>query len=297
MTQQWRAGGWQLVVAAWATGACATMAQGATIPVPSDLAPRSTYHLVFNTNPIAVTGQSTSIAYYNSAAQYAANQVGLGTEVGLTWYAIVSTPSVDARANAVIGSNSPVYNLRASGIERVATGYGDFWDGTLTASLAYAGNGQFTSLDAWTGSTSSGLRDTGHELGRAMPTRGRPLYVDGRWADYDQYQVQFPQGLYALSAPLVVPLPAWTLSGDYNADGVVDAGDYLLWRNTLGSTTDWRADGDGDGVIGTGDYLHWKERFGDSPGALMPSVGTAIPEPATVLVLWGMLLLAWVKYV
>src|SRR5690606_3982886 len=116
------------------------------------------------------------------------NQAGVGTTVGVTWYAVVSTATIDARVNAVVGANSPVYNMRGSGIERVANGYADFWDGSLAASIAFTATGQFTSLDAWTGSTTAGLRDMGHVLGSAMPTRGRPLNVDGRWIDYDQYQ-------------------------------------------------------------------------------------------------------------
>ena len=37
------------------------------------------------------------------------------------------------------------------------------------------------------------------------------------------------------------------LSGDYNGNGVVDAADYTVWRDTLGSTTDLRANGDSTG--------------------------------------------------
>ena len=46
--------------------------------------------------------------------------------------------------------------------------------------------------------------------------------------------------------------------GDYNGDGRIDAGDYTLWRNTLGSTTDLRADGNRDGVVDEADYQVWK---------------------------------------
>ena len=52
---------------------------------------------------------------------------------------------------------------------------------------------------------------------------------------------------YSLTVPI----------GDYNGDGIVDAADYAIWRDTLGSTTDLRADGDGDGVIDPGDYDTW----------------------------------------
>jgi hypothetical protein len=59
------------------------------------------------------------------------------------------------------------------------------------------------------------------------------------------------------------------LAGDYNFDGVVNAGDYTVWRNTLGSTNDLRADGSGetfgvpDGVVDELDYAFWKANFGN----------------------------------
>jgi autotransporter-associated beta strand protein len=51
-------------------------------------------------------------------------------------------------------------------------------------------------------------------------------------------------------------------TGDYNFNGVVDAGDYTVWRNTLGSTTDFSADGNGDHVIDQLDYDVWKTHRG-----------------------------------
>jgi hypothetical protein len=66
--------------------------------------------------------------------------------------------------------------------------------------------------------------------------------------------------------------------GDYNADGVVDAGDYLRWRKTFGSTTDFRADGNGDRVIDHGDYGVWRTFFGRiySAGG---GASANVPEP------------------
>jgi hypothetical protein len=74
-----------------------------------------------------------------------------------------------------------------------------------------------------------------------------------------------------------------SLLGDYNQDGVVDAADYTVWRDTLGSKTDLRADGDRDGTIGTGDYNVWKTNFGQhvAQGAGADSL-RAIPEPSTL---------------
>ena len=54
--------------------------------------------------------------------------------------------------------------------------------------------------------------------------------------------------------------------GDYNADNIVDAADHTLWKSTLGSTTDLRADGNKNGVIDTGDYSIWRDRLGQTSG-------------------------------
>jgi Type I phosphodiesterase / nucleotide pyrophosphatase len=50
--------------------------------------------------------------------------------------------------------------------------------------------------------------------------------------------------------------------GDYNLDGAVDGADYTVWRDTLGSTTDLRADGDGNGIVEEADFKFWRDRFG-----------------------------------
>lgn len=62
------------------------------------------------------------------------------------------------------------------------------------------------------------------------------------------------------------------LAGDYNGNGGVDAADYIVWRKTLGSTTDLRADGSGatpgvpNGVVDQFDYTFWRATFGVSAG-------------------------------
>ncbi len=47
--------------------------------------------------------------------------------------------------------------------------------------------------------------------------------------------------------------------GDYNGDGTVDASDYIVWRESLGSTTNLVADGNGNGVIDNGDFDVWRK--------------------------------------
>jgi hypothetical protein len=70
------------------------------------------------------------------------------------------------------------------------------------------------------------------------------------------------------------------LSGDFNGDGSVDAADYVVWRNGLGTTHTQE------------DYNVWRANFGRTAGSASSdiSASTAVPEPATVvMVLAGML--------
>jgi hypothetical protein len=71
--------------------------------------------------------------------------------------------------------------------------------------------------------------------------------------------------------------------GDYNHDGVVDAADYTVWRDTSNqSGFDLAADGDADGVVGPTDYQVWKAAYGT-----LNAVGSAVavPEPAAATML------------
>ena len=54
------------------------------------------------------------------------------------------------------------------------------------------------------------------------------------------------------------------VQGDYSGNGTVDAVDYIVWQDSLGSSTDLRADGNANGVVDQDDYEFWRERFGNS---------------------------------
>jgi hypothetical protein len=72
-------------------------------------------------------------------------------------------------------------------------------------------------------------------------------------------------------------LPSFSFSGsggvlgDYDHSGKVDAADYTIWRDTFGSTTDFRANGNNDGasmnLIDQADYAIWKQNFGQTPSS------------------------------
>ncbi len=79
--------------------------------------------------------------------------------------------------------------------------------------------------------------------------------------------------------------PHATLAADYNVDGVVDAADYTIWRDSLGmSGTGLPADGNADGQIDASDYEVWRSSFGrGQPIAGSGAIGDgAVPEPTAV---------------
>jgi len=77
-------------------------------------------------------------------------------------------------------------------------------------------------------------------------------------------------------------------TGDYNGNGVVDAADYVVWRNTSGqgaTPPGSGADGNANGTIDSGDFNFWKSKFGNPvPGAASGS-SFAVPEPSSLTLL------------
>jgi hypothetical protein len=98
---------------------------------------------------------------------------------------------------------------------------------------------------------------------------------------------EMPMGLVfdVLYSPTLVRLVLMPeLLGDYNLNGVVDAADYAVWRDTLGAvvTAFSGADGDGNGTVEAGDYDIWRAHFGqtagDDPAVATGQAATNVPE-------------------
>ncbi|MCA9242110.1 MAG: hypothetical protein KDA37_17990, partial [Planctomycetales bacterium] len=75
------------------------------------------------------------------------------------------------------------------------------------------------------------------------------------------------------------------VTGDYNADGQVDAQDYAAWRSQYGEsvTPGQGADGNIDGVVDSADYVVWRDAFA---AALQPATLNGAPEPAGLWMLF-----------
>jgi hypothetical protein len=189
-----------LILALMLEASFAVRPVSAEIPVPADLSPGDTYQLVFNSST-TTNALSSDINFYNNFVQAAADAAGLGASESVTWRAIASTASIDARVNAVVGANTPVYNMRLGQQEKIADGFNHLWDGSLDSFPVYDEFGKLRTLDPWTGSLPSGLRATGSTLGHASGTAwcGRPTLADGNWLTFFEPSTVSQLAVYALS--------------------------------------------------------------------------------------------------
>ena len=67
-----------------------------------------------------------------------------------------------------------------------------------------------------------------------------------------------------------------TIVGDFNGNGIVDAGDYVVWHKNNGITngaTVSQGDSDGDGDVDNTDYNYWRVLFGNSSS---PGLGAGL---------------------
>lgn len=98
-------------------------------------------------------------------------------------------------------------------------------------------------------------------------------YLEGHVDDFRIYS----RALDASEIQAVATPPA--LLGDYNRDDVVDAADYTVWRDNLGSVVlpYSSADGDGNGHVGLEDYAVWRSNFGATLAMQAASIAPALP--------------------
>ena len=75
--------------------------------------------------------------------------------------------------------------------------------------------------------------------------------------------------------------------GDYNANGVVDGGDYVVFRDHVGTTFQLQNEvaGTTPGTVTQEDYTAWRARFGNTSGSGAGLGLAAVPEPGCVALL------------
>ena len=90
--------------------------------------------------------------------------------------------------------------------------------------------------------------------------------------DADKFKLVFAAGQLLLESTIA------GLPGDYDGNGLVDAADYTVWRDQIGTTTLPNRDPTATGPVGQFDYLVWKTNF----GATKTGRSATIPEPTTL---------------
>jgi peptidyl-prolyl cis-trans isomerase A (cyclophilin A) len=105
--------------------------------------------------------------------------------------------------------------------------------------------------------------------------------LDGAGGTFDQVPLRgtssdtLQNRLVHITSVDVLNLPA----GDYDFNGIVDAADYTVWRQTYDLTTAAEADGNGNGIVDLADFVVWRNSMaGSAAGAVTSPV--AAPEPA-----------------
>ncbi|TWT37098.1 Rhamnogalacturonan endolyase YesW precursor [Posidoniimonas corsicana] len=115
-----------------------------------------------------------------------------------------------------------------------------------------------SALEIWSTTIAASMR---------VPTLMHDSQYRQQVATQNIYYNQPPHPSYFLGAGMdTPPTPplffGGELEGDYNHDGAVDAADYTVWRDTLGSTDDLSADGDHSGVVDQPDLALWRRNYG-----------------------------------
>ena len=212
-------------------------------------------------------------------------------------------PANGANVNVLI-DNDGNFGVAGAGVGRVdAKDFQQSATGEMQVGIGGTGLAQFDRLIIGGAAQLAGDLDLSlldgflPSLGQTFNIVSATAGVTGTFANVIQ-PVGLPVGLLfdvAYSPTLVQLMVVNQLAGDYNLNGVVDAADYTVWRDTLGQavTAMSGADGDGDGLIDNDDYDVWKSNFGDT---LLPGAGAGsgagntagVPEPPSLVVVLAM---------
>ena len=170
--------------------------------------PGDTYHLVFISSSESDTSSDGDITTWNNHVNTIADGSSITGVADATWFAMLSTPAVNARDNAVV--SSPVYQM--DGLTRAADNFADMWDGSLDNDIILDESGQHYSLsgsetEVWTGSSNNGNAVNNRQVGNTLQTNVRTAHFPaggGNWfSNRDRAQTDTKR-FYALSQELTI---------------------------------------------------------------------------------------------
>ncbi len=191
------------------------------------------------------------------------------------------------------GTLAPGLSLGVIGISGV---YQQYLDGTL--SLQLAGTTADTLYDKLSTNNPAylagklqvtTLNNFAPALGNSFTVLSAAMIIGG-FNTYDLPQLSSGQAWKVEQSATAITLTV--VAGDYNRDGIIDSGDYVVWRKMRNtSTTAWSgADGNGDGMVNDADFVVWRSNVGSIGGGYHASGSEAsellfasIPEPSSCL--------------
>ncbi len=224
-----------------------------------------------------ITRYNNTFAYQGTAGSGTRPQGDLNTIVA------------NARAAGVLNPNPLVLNLIFVGVVPLFTPL----NANTSAGLSFiAANGSADYVGATLLTFDSGhdvissvmAHELGHNLGLNHTANGIANLMSPSGTSQQLNSTQIATARASTFAQAFTPL----LAGDYNGNGVVDAADYVMWRNSLNqSGTGLPADGNANGRIDTGDYTVWRSDFAGRAGGagidISLQLGLAgVPEPSYV---------------
>ena len=94
------------------------------------------------------------------------------------------------------------------------------------------------------------------------------------------YSVNYGTGT---NSQITLNKAATGVNGDFNNDGTVDAGDYLVWRKNNGTNNVLLNSNGLSTPVGSAQYNLWRSNFGKPPGSSSGDLeGATIPEPTSL---------------
>lgn len=124
--------------------------------------------------------------------------------------------------------------------------------------------------------------------------------VIGTFKTEDFSQAPLSPGLqwdveYSTNSVLLKVIAAAGVPGDYNSNGVVDAADYVVWRDHLGTAFALPNEvaGTTPGQVTQEDFAAWRARFGNISGSGNSLTSAAVPEPTSLALLLTGALAMW----
>jgi hypothetical protein len=202
------------VLASLSASSAHAIVTGNPLSAPSGLSNGDKFRFLFITMD-TITANSSNIADYNSFVNFEANGATYNGAT-ISWNAVVSTASADARDNVGgYGSNAAIFLVNGTRVANdmtTASGSNGLWSSNLLAAPNVRINGATRNVTVWSGSTGLGQAWNGG-LGTSAPagiTTGLSSFTNFQWMSDTLNPKTSSFSIYGISEELTystVPAP------------------------------------------------------------------------------------------